>query len=63
MHGTQYCEQMLGGAVTNPGSYACHTLPAGCGTTPTCACLTGVAQCGMCAASASGDITTTCAFP
>jgi hypothetical protein len=63
MRGTQYCEQMIGGAVDNPGSYACHALPAGCGTTPTCACLNGVAQCGMCTTSASGDFTTTCAFP
>jgi hypothetical protein len=62
MKGTQYCEAMVGGAITNPGSYACHALPAGCGTTPTCACITGSA-CGNCTMSAGGDIMTACLFP
>jgi hypothetical protein len=63
MRGTQYCEIMVGGAVTNPGNYACHNLPAGCGATPTCACLQGSAQCGNCTMSASGDLMTACLFP
>lgn len=62
-HGTQYCEAMIGGVVTNPGSYACHNLPTACGATPSCACLTGSAQCGNCLASTDGDLTTRCLFP
>jgi hypothetical protein len=63
MRGTQYCERMLGGAAVNPGTYVCHALPAGCGATPTCACLQGSAQCGNCTMSAGGDLTTSCLFP
>jgi hypothetical protein len=62
-HGSQYCEAMIGGAITNPGSYACHDLPTACGATPSCACLSGTAQCGNCLASANGDLTTRCLFP
>jgi hypothetical protein len=61
--GTQYCEAMVGGAVSNPGSYACHSFPAACGATPTCSCLTGAATCGNCTMSAAGDLTTSCLFP
>ncbi|HMF43827.1 MAG TPA: hypothetical protein VKQ32_24300, partial [Polyangia bacterium] len=63
MHGTQYCEAMLGPLPGNPGAYACHPLPAACGTTPTCACLQGTAQCGNCTMSAGGDLSTACLFP
>jgi len=62
-HGTQYCEGKTGGAATNPGDYACHTLPAGCGGTPTCACISGSAMCGNCTMSNNGDIMTSCLFP
>ena len=63
MKGTQYCESMQGGATTNPGAFACHALPAGCGATPTCACVTPTAQCGSCVMSNDGDVTTRCLFP
>jgi hypothetical protein len=61
--GSQYCESMTGGAVENPGGFACHALPAGCGAAPTCACLAGNAQCGNCLMSNGGDLTTRCQFP
>jgi hypothetical protein len=60
-HGTQYCESMGGGATIN--GYACHDLPAGCGGTPTCACIQGTALCGNCTVLANGDIRTSCLFP
>jgi Kazal-type serine protease inhibitor domain len=63
MRGTQFCEARVGGAVTNPGAYACQTLPAGCGGTPTCACLQGASQCTTCTVSNSCDATISCMFP
>jgi hypothetical protein len=63
MHGAEYCEKMVGGAVTNPGSYACHPLPAGCNGTASCACVTASSQCGNCTTNASGDVATACLFP
>jgi hypothetical protein len=62
-HGTQYCEGVVGGAASNAGSYACNPLPASCGATPTCACLTGTAACGNCTVSADGDLNTRCLVP
>jgi hypothetical protein len=62
-HGTQYCEALVGGAAGNPGSYFCTALPASCGATPTCACLTGTAVCGNCTVSAAGDLNTLCLLP
>ena len=62
-HATQYCEAMIGGPAGAAGSYGCHLLPAACGTTPTCACLAGTAQCGNCQMSTAGDLTTRCLFP
>ena len=60
--GTQYCDAMLGGPA-RAGTYTCRQLPAGCGATPTCACLAGVAQCPICQMSAEGDLTTPCLVP
>jgi hypothetical protein len=54
---------MLGGAISNPGSFACRAFPAGCGATPSCACLGAVACGSICTQSAGGDLTATCAFP
>ena len=51
------------GAASNAGSYACNPLPASCGATPTCACLTGTAVCGNCTVSAAGDLNTLCLLP
>ena len=63
IHGAQYCEKMVGGAVTNPGSYGCPSLPAGCNGTATCACVTASSQCGNCTTSSGGDVATACLFP
>jgi hypothetical protein len=61
-HGTQYCEAMTGGPADAAGTYACRPLPAGCGSTPTCACLDST-PCGNCQMSANGDLTTRCLRP
>jgi hypothetical protein len=64
-HGSQYCQTWYwNDEITNLGRYvaryACVDLAdAGCGTTPTCACVTS-AQCGECAVSADGDLTAGC---
>jgi hypothetical protein len=62
-HATQYCEAMIGGPAGAAGNYGCQLLPAACGTTPTCACLAGTAQCGNCQMSTAGDLTTRCLLP
>ncbi len=62
-HGTQYCHAVIGGYVGNPGTYTCIPLPAGCGSNPNCACLSGD-SCGYnCMQSANGDLFTTCLVP
>lgn len=62
-HGSQYCEARIGGPAGAAGNYGCLTLPVGCGANPTCACLTGTAQCGNCQMSTDGDLTTRCLLP
>ncbi|HEX7507238.1 MAG TPA: hypothetical protein VF550_10735 [Polyangia bacterium] len=57
----QYCHAQVGGAVTNPGSYACNALPAACGGVPSCACVTGSAT--TCNSNANGDVTATLEVP
>jgi hypothetical protein len=59
---TTYCQSTVGGAVGAPGSYVCKPLPAGCGSNPTCACLTG-GGCGTCTMTAGGVLTVTCQTP
>jgi hypothetical protein len=57
--GTQYCETTVRGS----GSVrVCRDLPAGCGATPTCACLASVPDC-QCMVAANGELTTTCVLP
>jgi len=52
---------VVGGAVTNPGSYACNALPAACGGVPSCACVAGSAT--ICGTNADGDVTATLEVP
>jgi len=59
---TQYCSVTVGGPVGNPPSYQCVSLPAGCGSSPTCACLQGVACASQCTQS-DGGLTATCFAP
>jgi hypothetical protein len=59
---TQYCYVIEGGAVGNPPSYSCRTLPAACGTTPTCACVQGQG-CGNLCSAGDGGILVTCQAP
>jgi hypothetical protein len=61
--GSQYCQASFGGPAGGPGTYTCNALPAACGNTPTCACLSGTACGATCAMSASGDLTTSCFAP
>ena len=60
-HNLQYCYAQVGGAVTNPGSYACNALPAVCGGVPSCACVAGSAT--ICNTNAKGDVTSTLEVP
>jgi len=60
-HNVQYCHAQVGGAVTNPGSYACDALPAACGGVPSCACVTGSAT--ICTTNNNGDVTATLEVP
>jgi hypothetical protein len=62
--GAQYCQRTTsGGMGGEPSSYSCLNLPPACGSPATCACLAGTACANTCQASASGDLSTTCAFP
>jgi len=60
-HGVQYCHAQVGGAITNPGSYACTALPAACGGVPSCACVAGNAT--ICTTDTNGDVTATLEVP
>jgi hypothetical protein len=57
---TEYCEALTGdlGPVTT--SYTCQPLPAACGATPTCACLSGEACGGTCTEGTDGELLTSC---
>jgi len=66
--GTQYCQvhytNDVRDAITGGPyiyGYSCGDLPAGCGATPTCACVTST-ECGDCTVSADGDLTTMCSL-
>ena len=63
MHGAQYCETRAGGSLSTFPTHTCRDLPAGCGATPTCACIQGTAQCGTCTVSAGGDLMMDCLAP
>jgi hypothetical protein len=53
---TDYCEHEVSDIGGLPDTYTCKPVPAACGATPSCACLSGVA-CGTCSASSNGDLT------
>jgi len=53
--GSEYCSGQVGGAVTNPGSYACKAVPAACNGTPSCGCV-GVPGT-FCTADVQGNVT------
>ena len=67
-HVTQYCQVWHINAVPVgvpeqfTYGYACADLAAGCGATPTCACVTRT-ECGDCTVSADGVLTATCLPP
>jgi hypothetical protein len=56
--GFEYCE-VSGGGTTE--SYACKPLPAACGATPTCACLSGEPCGAQCSYGGEGSIKLSCA--
>ena len=63
-HSVQYCHAQVGGAITNPGSYACNALPAACGGVPSCTCVAGSATIStICNTNANGDVTATLEVP
>ena len=57
---TSYCEHEISDVAGFPDGYICKPLPAGCGLTPTCACLSGVACGNMCSENSNGDLTVIC---
>jgi len=59
MKGMQFCERRPSGMTGVAGTYTCKALPAACGATPACACLSAV-SCAACVLSAAGDLTTAC---
>ena len=58
-----YCARTEGGPVGSPGSYSCAPLPSGCGTSPTCSCLSGQTCGSSCTGTASTGFTLTCYVP
>jgi hypothetical protein len=56
--GSQFCERRPSGTTGVAGMFTCRALPAACGASPTCACLSGV-SCASCVLS-DGDLTTAC---
>lgn len=57
---TQYCERVMSDVSGIPDSFSCKPLPAACGLTPTCACLSGVVCSSMCSETANGDLVLVC---
>ncbi len=58
-----YCQATVGGAVGNPGSYSCELFPSGCGSSPSCSCLSGQTCGGSCQGTASSGLRLTCYAP
>ena len=52
MKGMQFCERRPSGMTGVAGTYTCKALPAACGATPACACLSAV-SCASCVLSAA----------
>ncbi len=64
--GAEYCERVSPGPrpIDGPTTIdTCKPLPAGCGTTPGCACLDGACGAGASATCAPAGPTLSCAFP
>jgi len=59
--GNEYCSGQVGGAVTNPGSYACKPVPAACNGTASCGCVGGTGT--FCTADVQGNVTVTIPVP
>jgi hypothetical protein len=59
--GTEYCSARVGGAVTNPGSYACEPVPTACNGAPRCGCIGGSGT--FCTVDVQGDVTVTLPVP
>jgi hypothetical protein len=57
----EYCQKTEGGAVGNPPSYRCLTVPANCRPTPTCACLASSSA--PCQVAGPGEVTVTQQVP
>lgn len=59
----QYCRRDVSDVGSEPDSFGCMSLPAGCfqgGGSPSCDCVANELCGSMCAASADGDLTITC---
>jgi hypothetical protein len=58
---TTYCRTEGGGIPSTTVSYSCVAFPAGCGATPSCACLPTASCSGICETGAGGLLTVNCA--
>lgn len=58
--GSQYCRHAVSDVGGIPDGWECQPLPAACGKTPTCACMTGEACSDWCTTAALGEVTLTC---
>jgi hypothetical protein len=56
----EYCEREISDVATIPDTYRCRPLPAACGASPSCACLSGVACGSTCAPTANGGLKVNC---
>jgi hypothetical protein len=56
---TEYCTKFGSDVGSEPDTFSCKPVPAGCGATPTCACLSGVA-CGNICEATNGGLQVTC---
>jgi hypothetical protein len=57
---SQYCSRLLSDVADEPDSFFCKELPAGCGATPACACLTGEPCADRCEATSDNGLLLTC---
>jgi hypothetical protein len=57
---TQFCQRFGNDIGGEPDGFACTELPAACGSTPSCACLAGVACGENCEGAASTGFEVTC---
>lgn len=57
---SEYCTKFSSDVGSEPDTFSCTPIPAGCGATPTCACLAGVTCGDVCAATNDGGLQVTC---